>query len=209
MQAQIQNLGPNGRQDVANSLSAAQSELSKLRNQFPSSGSTGDMPDFQPKETRTKSFLKRIEYGVNVQTAKSNYYFPATTDFAFTLGYKISDANNAGVGLSYKMGWGTGIRHIHITSEGLSLRSFLNIKIKGSFFASGGFEYNYQQPFHALRELYDLQSWQKSGLIGISKTVSLKTKFFKKTSVQVLWDMLSYSQVPKAEPIKIRVGNKF
>jgi len=46
-------------------------------------------------------------------------------------------------------------------------------------------------------------------LIGISKMVSLKTKFFKKTKLQLLWDFLSGDQLPIAQPILFRVGYSF
>jgi hypothetical protein len=60
-----------------------------------------------------------------------------------------------------------------------------------------------------LQQLKGLQQWQQSGLLGISKIVSLKTKFFKKTKLQVLWDMLSYHQVPRTQAVKFRVGYSF
>ena len=209
MASQIQAIGPNGQQMVSQSIASAQAELTKLRNQFPSSGSTEDMPDFKPKETKTKTFLQLLEYGTNIQTAKSNYFFPTTTDIAASVGYKLSDKNIAGIGASYKMGWGKDIQHINLSSQGIGFRSFVDINLKGSFFVSGGFEYNYQQPFQSISAINNLRSWQQSGLLGISKVVSLKTKFFKKTKLQVLWDMLSYQQVPQTQPIKFRVGYSF
>ena len=210
MQSQISLLGPNAQAQVQQSIGAAQSELSRLRNQFPSSGSTGDMPDFKPKATKTKTFLKRLEYGTNVQTVKSSYFFPTTTDIAVSVGYKLSDNNLAGIGASYKMGYGKDIRHVALSAEGIGLRSFADIKLKGSFYVSGGLEYNYQQPFYPMTVFKNtFSSWQQSGLVGISKVVSLKTKFFRKTKVQALWDMLSYRQVPKAQAFKFRVGYSF
>ncbi len=209
MTSQIQAMGPNAQQQVQQSIGEAQSELTKLRNRFPAAGSASDMPDFTPKQEKTKSFLKRMQYGFNMQTVKSNFYFPSTTDFALSIGYKLGGQNVIGIGGSYKLGWGKDISHIAITSQGMSLRSFVDIKLKGSFFASGGYEYNYQQPFTSLREIYRLNSWQQSGLLGISKIVSLKTKFFKQTKLQLLWDLLSYRQVPKTTPFKFRVGYNF
>jgi hypothetical protein len=209
MASQVQRMGPNGQQMVSQSIGSAQAELSKLRNRFPSSGATEDMPDFKPKETKTKTFLQRLEYGTNIQTAKSNYFFPTTTDIAASVGYKISDKNIAGIGASYKMGWGKDIQHINLSSQGIGFRSFVDINLKGSFFVSGGFEYNYQQPFQSISAINNLRSWQQSGLLGISKVVSMKTKFFKKTKLQLLWDMLSYQQVPQTQPIKFRVGYSF
>ena len=209
IQTNITSMGPNAQSAVDQSLGSAQAELTKLRNQFPSSGSVEDMPDFKPREQKTKTFLQRLEYGTNIQTARSNYYFPTTTDLALSVGYKISDKNIAGIGASYKMGWGKDIRHIAISSEGIGIRSFIDINLKKSFYASGGFEYNYQQAFYSVAQIYNLNKWQQSGLLGISKIVSLKTKYFKKTKLQLLWDMLSYQQVPQTQPIKFRVGYSF
>jgi trimethylamine:corrinoid methyltransferase-like protein len=114
-----------------------------------------------------------------------------------------------GVGASYKVGWGQNIRNISVSSQGVGFRSFADYKIKGSFFASGGFEYNYQQPFSSVSIVRDLDNWQQSGLAGISKIISLKSKMFKKTKMQLLWDFLSYSQRPQTQPLKFRVGYNF
>ncbi|MBK9381709.1 MAG: hypothetical protein IPN39_10305 [Chitinophagaceae bacterium] len=57
--------------------------------------------------------------------------------------------------------------------------------------------------------LQNYSSWQQSGLIGISKTVPVKSKFFKKTSLKLLWDFLSYQQVPRTQPVIFRIGYNF
>jgi hypothetical protein len=57
--------------------------------------------------------------------------------------------------------------------------------------------------------LYSPDSWQESGLLGISKIISVKSKLFKKTKVQLLWDFLSYQQLPRSQPLKFRVGYNF
>jgi hypothetical protein len=55
-----------------------------------------------------------------------------------------------------------------------------------------------------------VNDWTRSGLVGISKVVSLNSKFFKKTKVQLLWDFLWYTQIPRtAGPFKFRVGYNF
>ncbi|MBS1918297.1 MAG: hypothetical protein JST87_18670, partial [Bacteroidetes bacterium] len=143
------------------------------------------------------------------QTTKSSTFFPTTTDIGVSLGYKINDQNVIGIGSSYKIGWGTDIKHINLSSQGIGLRSFIDLQIKKSFFASGGFEYNYQQPFYSIADLHTFSNWQQSGLIGISKIVSLNTKVFKKTKLQLLWDFLSYQQIPKTQPFKFRIGYNF
>jgi hypothetical protein len=140
---------------------------------------------------------------------QSSTYFPTTTDIGLSIGYKLDNSNVIGVGASYKMGWGSDIKHIQISSQGAGLRSFLDIHLKKSFFASGGFEYNYQQPFNAIQQIRNLESWQKSGLIGITKTISVNSKVMKETKIQLFWDLLSYQQIPRTAPFKFRIGYSF
>jgi hypothetical protein len=113
------------------------------------------------------------------------------------------------------MGWGRDVRHISLSQEGVGLRSFLDMKFKGSFYASGGFECNYQPVSlttaasisPAIAEA--IPKWTQSGLIGVTKIVSLKSKTFKKTKLQLLWDFLSYQQQPQTQAFKFRVGYNF
>ncbi|OQP66427.1 hypothetical protein A3860_13120 [Niastella vici] len=222
VQQQIQNQlasgGPNAQQYLQQNLQAAQAQLNTLKDKINNLGGGGsgdmDITDFKPNNQRTKAFWQRLEYGTNFQTAKNNF-FPTTTDLGLSVGYKLTDKSTVGVGASYKMGWGQDIKHIAITHQGMGLRSYLDIKLKGSFFASGGFEYNYQ-PINAdslsstsSMHWDELSSWQQSGLIGISKIISIKSKFFKKTKLQLMWDFLSYQQIPRTQPVKFRVGYNF
>jgi hypothetical protein len=108
--------------------------------------------------------------------------------------------------VAYELGTGNGINHIAITNNGIGLRSFLTIKIKGTFSASGGFEYNYTTPFTSYQQLRQIQYWTKSGLIGVTKTVSMKSKVLKQTTLSLLWDFLSYSNLPPTQAFIFRVG---
>ena len=78
---------------------------------------------------------------------------------------------------------------------------------------SGGYEMNYRSEFNNIDILRDYNAWQTSGLIGISKVVSMHSPkggagggLFKKTKVQLLWDFMSYQQMPRTQPIIFRVG---
>jgi hypothetical protein len=51
--------------------------------------------------------------------------------------------------------------------------------------------------------------WQQSGLLGLSKVFDVKSKFFKKTKLQLLWDFLSYQQVPKTQAVLFRIEYGF
>jgi hypothetical protein len=209
---QVSAGGPGGMAALQANLQSAQSQLDSYKDKLSKlGGGSGDMdvPDFKPNDQKTKSFLGRLEYGTNFQTTRNNYYFPTVTDFGLSVGYKLSDKSTMGVGASYKLGWGNGIQHIAFSSQGVGLRSFIDIHLKGSFSATGGFEYNYTTPFTSYQQLRAINNWTKSGLVGISKTVSLKSRVFKKTKVQLLWDFLSYQQMPRTQAVVFRVGYNF
>ena len=167
----------------------------------------GEMPEgFKPNDQKTKSFLKRLEYSVNIQSHKATNFFPARSDLGLSVGYRLSPNKIIGIGLAYGAGLGRGWNHIRFTQEAIGFRSFADIKLKGSFWFTAGFEMNYHTSFSSIDELKDLSKWSRSGLAGVSKVVSLKTKFFKKTKLSLLWDFLSYQQLPRGKPIIFRIG---
>jgi hypothetical protein len=212
VQNQVGASGPNAQSLIQKNLQAAQGQVDEIRSKLNALGSSGsdlNMPDFKPNNQKTKTFLQRLEYGSNLQTTHSTTYYPIMTDLGLSVGYKINDKNIIGIGASYKVGWGKDISHVKLTSQGTGFRSFVDINIKKSFFASGGFEYNYIQPFSSISVFNNISNWQQSGLIGITKIVSLNTKMFKKTKVQLLWDFLSYRQRPAGQPLKFRIGYSF
>ncbi|HMH20169.1 MAG TPA: hypothetical protein VK563_00265 [Puia sp.] len=213
IQSQVGQGGPNGTAAIQQSLQTAQADINKMRDKLSSLGGSSsgdmDMPGFKPNPQKTKTFWKRIEYGVNLQTTNATNYFPTYSDIGLSLGYKLNQSNVIGIGASYKLGWGTGFNHIALTSQGAGIRSFLDIKIKASFSATGGLEYNYTTPFTSLQQVRHLNDWTQSGLIGVSKTVSMKSRVFKKTKLQLLWDFLSYQQIPRTQPILFRIGYGF
>lgn len=201
--------GAGGQQAMQQGLQQANSQLRQLKNKVQSYGNSNndeDMPDFKPNPQKTKSFLQRIELGTNMQTQKSNSLMPVASDIGLSAGYKLNDKSIIGIGASYRMGWGSSIRAINITHQGTGLRSFADMKLKKSFWLSGGYELNHQAAFKNIEELKDMNSLQQSGLIGISKKVSLKTKFLSNTKMQLFWDFLSYQQIPRTQPLVFRMG---
>jgi len=209
IQQQVSAGGPGGAAALQANLQSAQAQLDTYKDKLSKlGGGSGDidMPDFKPNEQKTKTFWRRLEYGTNFQTTRNNYYFPTVSDFGLSVGYRLSDRSIVGVGASYKLGWGNGIQHIAFSSQGMGLRSFVEVKLKGSFSATGGFEYNHTTPFASYQQLRHWDEWTRSGLLGVSKAVSMKSRVFKKTKVQLLWDFLSYQQVPKGQAVVFRVG---
>lgn len=188
---------------------AGQDQLSVLKNKVANAGGTSsdmEIPQFTPNTQKTKSFLHRLEYGFNVQTLSSTTYLPVTTQLAGTLGYRLSDRATVGVGVSYIVGWGTSLDHIAFSSQGVGLRSYLDIKAKGSIWITGGFEYNYLQAFSNWADLENFDVWQKSALLGLTK----KYKLGNKTgNLQLLYDFLAHSDTPPGAVLKFRVGYTF
>ena len=212
IQQQISAGGPDAMNQFKQNLQQAQTQMQKLKDKVLNSGgssSDDDVPSFKPNSQKTKSFWQRLELASNIQSQKTNGLFPVTTDFGLSLGYKPTDKSIIGVGASYKLGWGQNIRNIRITHQGAGLRSFVDYKLKGSFWLSGGFEMNYQSEFNRIALLQNLNAWQESGLVGLSKVLSIKSKFFKKTKLQLLWDFLSYEQRPRTQPVIFRFGYSF
>src|SRR5258708_6598527 len=137
-------------------LESAQSQLDQYKDKLSKLGAGGpdvDMPDFKPNDQRTKSFLKRLEIGTDLQTTKNNYYFPVVTDLGISVGYKLGHSNSVGVGASYKVGWGSGINHIALSSQGIGLASYDDIRIKDGLSATGGLEYDYQTPVTTFQQI--------------------------------------------------------
>jgi hypothetical protein len=225
--AQINNLidqqlsigGPGAQQQFRQSIQEAQSQLNQLKEKAMKNASSGgnsgdDAEGFKPNNQKTKTFLQRLEIGTNFQSQKAQGYFPVTSDIGLSVGYKLNEKSIIGLGASYKLGLGKDIRHIRISHQGLGLRSFVDWRIKGSFSLSGGYEMNYRNVINNIAVLKNLGAWQQSGLLGLSKIISLQTnskafKVFKKTKLQLLWDFLSYQQVPRAQPVVFRVGYSF
>ena len=214
VQQQLTAGGPNAQAQFSQHMQQAQAQLNQLKDKLGKLGNSGgedmEMPEgFKPNEQRTKSFLQRIELGANIQSQQSNGIFPVTSDIGLSAGYRLNDQSVLGIGASYKMGWGENIRNIRITHQGIGLRSFIEWKLKGSFWLAGGYEMNYRSGFRRIAELRDRSGWQESGLLGVSKVVDLRSKILKKTKVQLMWDMLSYRQVPKANAVVFRIGYTF
>ncbi|MBS1654163.1 MAG: hypothetical protein JSU05_04890 [Bacteroidetes bacterium] len=210
IQQRIAAGGPNAMQQFQQNLQSAQSQMSQLKSQLLKSGggSSDDiMPQgFKPNTQTTKSFLKRLEFGTNFQSQKSSSYFPVTTDIGLSVGYKLNDKSMIGIGASYKLGLGHGWNDMHMSSEGVGLRSYIDWKLKGNFYVTGGYEQNYKTAFTSIQQLKDYSAWQQSALIGLSKSVSTSSKLFKKTKLQLLFDVLSYQQVPRTQPVIFRIG---
>lgn len=169
--------------------------------------STGELPDFVPNSQRTKTFKQRLEYGSDVQFSKSVNYLPATSTIALRVGYKISDKNSAGFGVSYIAGLGKGWEHLKISSEGMGVRTYLKWKIKYGLNFQGGAECTYLSSFKKISDLNNKSPWQKAALAGISKTTKSKKKM--QGDIQLLIDFLHNQHNPVTSLFLFRYGYNF
>ena len=197
---------PNARSAISQQMEQAKDKLSELKNKFPELNSPADMPDFKPNPMKTKPFLKRLEFGGNIQFQKNTSYYPAISELAGQVGYKFNKNASVGLGLSYKLGLGTGWNHIAFSHQGIGIRSYIDHKIKGSFYITGGYEKNYLQHFSNLTELYHLNHWTESALLGISKKYKINAKL--RGNLQVLYDFAPNNN-SVSNHIKVRIGYNF
>ena len=205
--------GADAQQYFQQQMSEAQGQMQDLKNKLQQykqgsyGNGDGEIPDFKVNEQKTKTFLQRIEWGSNMQTTKGNFYFPVTSDIGLSAGYKLNDKSIIGIGASYKVGLGQNWQNIDITHQGAGLRSFVDIKLKGSFWISGGGELNYRNEFRRIDVLKDMTAWQQSALLGISKKYKVGKKM--KGNAQLLYDFLWKQQIPRTQAVVFRVGYNF
>lgn len=204
--------GPDVASAMQANLQSAQAQLDQLKEKAAqyTSGSLGnkddiDMPDgFKPNSQKTRSFAQRLEIGANIQTQKARYYFPVTTDLALSAGYKLNDKSTVGIGMAYKAGLGRGWNSLALSHQGVGVRSFIDYKLKATFYLTGGYEQNYLSQFRSFQELKDYSAWQASGLLGLAKKYKVTKKV--KGEMKLLWDFLSYQQIPRTSALLFRVG---
>lgn len=180
---QLQNLRSEA-ENVVRKLNVSDAESSEIN---------------QSNNIKKSKFGNNIEYGWNIQTQKQNTYFPAVSDLALTVGYKLSPKSTLGVGSSYKLGWGKSIENMNLSSQGFGFRTFLDLKLLKQWWLYGGYEKHYE---NSLTDL-GVNNWQASGLIGLNRKIKLKNKTL---NTQLLYDFLYKSQQPHRQPIVFRFG---
>jgi hypothetical protein len=210
LQQQAGSGGAGGMTILQQRVESAQEKLGALRDKVAKYGAGGqdvDMPGFTPDHQKTKTFLQRLTYGFNLQLAKSSTYFPATGNLGFSVGYKINDKSSTGIGLSYNLGLGSGWNHIQFSSQGIGLRSYMDWRIKSSYYVIGGLEENYLTSFQRIAQLRNMSAWQASALVGLEKKYRISQKLHG--NIQLLYDALYRKEIPPGQMIKFRVGYNF
>ncbi len=209
---QQRNISGSSIQELTQSNAGSlNSPLQELKNHFPGSDNTGEMPDFKPNEMKSKTFKQRLQVGTNLQFGKATNFLPGTADIGVQVAYKLNSKSNIGFGTGYKLGLGTGFNNIKFSFAGIGLRSFVDWKLKGNFFVNGGFEYNYNAAFRSFRHLPAFNGsstalWKPAALIGINKKYNLGKL---KGNVMLLYDFLAKQKLPQTQALQFRVGYNF
>jgi hypothetical protein len=107
------------------------------------------------------------------------------------------------------VGWGQSIQRLRITHQGISIRSFVDVKLKGSFWLTGGYERNQIAEADSEGVLTGGWGWQPSGLLGFSKVVSMRSKWAKKMKLKLFWDFLASSNRSPGSALIFRCGYSF
>jgi hypothetical protein len=211
--SQINSSSSGGGQSPLGAIQAqfaeAKSKLQSLKDKAQSmdvnSGwnSNMTMPNFTPNSQHNKSFLKRLEFGFNIQNTGVTNYLPNISTLGVMLGYKVSDKVTVGVGASYLVGLGNGIQQISLSNQGVGARSFIDVEAKGTWWITGGYEYSYMEAFARLADIRNLTTWQKSALIGITKKYMIGRKT---ANVQLLYNLLYKTDNPQGTPLNFRIG---
>jgi len=193
-----------GRQVIREQMSDARNKMNELREKHPELDDAAEMPGFKPSELKAKRFWQRMEWGGNIQFQKSTYYFPVTTDIAGQGAYLFHKNGSVGAGFTYKLGLGSDWSHIRLSHSGIGIRSFIDWRLKNTFYLNGGFELNRLSVKMVNGNAFNWHGWQSSALAGISKKYRINTRL--KGNIMVLYDFLAPLQVPKSNGFKVRFG---
>ena len=195
---------------IQSTLSASQSEISALTKKIADLGNNS--PDFslpagyQPASKKT-DLLNRFEVSASFQNSKPNALFPVSSEIGFSVGFKPITKIIIGMGAAGRLGWGSDIRHIHLTGQGLGLRSFTDVRVHKKIFLSGGYEQNYYSEIKKIAQLKHLSGWKPSALAGLSKKYSMGSK--RKGEMKFLYDFLARYRMPTTSPFLYRIGFNF
>lgn len=208
IQSNFNGSSATAQQYLSGQMASAQSRLGQLKLKFPKGYNSNEPAGFKPNTQRSKTFWQRVEYGFNYQFTKTSVYLPNAIDMAFTAGYKLSDKSVVGIGINYKLGWGS-LQKIKISHQGIGLRAYLDWKMKGQFYLSGSVELNRNDGFKHVSELRNYRLWQTAGLVGISRKLNLSAGIAKATKVQILYNIFYKNTTPVSKPFVFRLGYEF
>jgi hypothetical protein len=182
-------------------------QIDMLNTILGASGKSASEPQINTESVKPAS--KRFSFSTDIRSQRSNGWLPAYSEIGLNIGYRLSQNFIGGIGVSGRVGWGKGFSEFKVSMEGVGIRSFVDYKIKGGFYATGGFEAIYDPLPDLQSRVTTFSQWQKNGLIGLKKGFRIKNGFIKGASMKLMWNYLSYSQRGVVPPFDFRIGYDF
>ncbi|MBS1511480.1 MAG: hypothetical protein JST86_11605 [Bacteroidetes bacterium] len=212
IQSQIASAGPSAAAQIRQNMLDAQAQLNALKDKVMKAGGTSPDADLPaPKKydaTKTKTILQRIHLGSDISFVKDNNQMPTVANVALSANYQLSSKKEFSIGTAYKAGLGS-INRIAFSNQGVGFRSSFSLQMKKSFWATGGWEANYNAGFKNIAALQNYDVWTQSAMMGVEKRLNIKTKLTKGTKFVLLYDALAHQAVPTRQPFVFRVGYNF
>lgn len=209
LQGRLQSASEADRGRIESQIQQGFQQLDQLKAKIPGikNDPSAQLPSGPSSSTEMKAGLfQRMEYGVNVQFEKGTELYPACSDLAGQVGYRFSKNGSFGLGTAFKLGWGR-IQKVHFTAQGISIRSFLEYRLKGTLYVNGDLEYNYNTVIPNLPALSDWNGWSRSALLGVERKYRISDKI--SGAILILYDFLARSRIPSSSPWVIRTGYAF
>jgi hypothetical protein len=200
--------GPNATQVFQQQLSVALAQLNQLKGKVGKVvGLSGlEMPANKINDQKLKSFTKRVHFSFNIQTAKAVNNLPKSVAFGIQVGYRILPQITIGIGSAYKTAIKGKLPKVQLTNQGFELRSFIDGRIKGGFYLSGGFEKKYDLIAETnIYPTYLVHS--ESALMGVMKKIKLNKKMY--SEFRLYYDFLHKHQPNLNRAWNFRIGYSF
>jgi len=166
---------------------------------------------WKPNPLKTKRFMDRLTYGMNLQADPSTRFLPTTGSLAGQVSYKITTKMNIGIGASYMLAFANFNRteeekqQPFITTGGYTLRSYYDYKIKGPLYLQVNYELAYRHANQSLRAAMPFGEGKQAAMAGLK----LKTPSSRKRqqTMEVLYDFRHrYTGQPA---VVVRFGMEF
>lgn len=200
--------------DVKSQVANAKSQITGTKSDISNLKSSIRKPVIGKNPMRGLPFWKRIEKSYNWQTTRATTDgTPAMLQLAGMAGYRQTPKLTYGIGIAADFGLGQDWNHIHLSFEGVSLRTFIKYNFIYGIGMYAGYERTYKRSVFSnsnaaptelsnLTSLHNTQYYSESVLIGLTKSYRLNSKW--NGAVQVLYDIW-WREKGLRSPIVLRI----
>jgi hypothetical protein len=190
-------VSPDTKAKRTEQMQQSMNQFDQARLNAPDLSMLKDTLTFVPDPYRGLPFRKRVVPGFNWQIQQAQGYFPATIDFAFTLGYRVNKRLMPNIGAAYKLGIGESWDNIYLSDQGFSLRGGAEYLFHPQVAAFASYEHTWLRN-HSRMETRD----RYISLPGIVIGFSIKSKI----KLMIGYDVLYHAYPQKPSPFIFRIG---